>query len=150
MDLVDFLRGAGYRRIGLSRSGVGHFHAPATVAGRAVSALLDTGGSGTVLSLAIAREFGLRLVATELQGGGAGAARMQLFVVEQAELRLDEVVLRLDPLVAMDLTHVNQALAEKGESPIELIIGVDVFAAHRAVMDYGSTSLFLQPEPITD
>jgi predicted aspartyl protease len=150
MDLVDFLRGAGYRRIELSRSGVGHFHAPATVAGRAVSALLDTGGSGTVLSLAIAREFGLPLVATELQGGGAGAAGMKLFVVEQAELQLGEVVPRLDRLVVMDLTHVNQALADTGEGPIELIIGVDVFAPHQAIIDYGSSSLFLQPEPATD
>jgi len=149
MDLVDFLRGAGYCRIGLSRSGVGHFHASATVAGRAVLALLDTGGSSTVLSLAIAREFGLPLAATELRGGGAGAASMELFVVEQAELQLGDVVPRLDRLVAMDLTHVNQALAESGERPIELVIGVDVLTAHRAVIDYGSSSLFLQPEPTT-
>jgi hypothetical protein len=44
----------------------------------------------------------------------------------------------------MDLTHVNQSLALKGESPVDVILGADVFEAHAAVIDYGSSSLFLK------
>jgi hypothetical protein len=125
---------------------VGHFHAPATVAGHPVSALLDTGGSGTVLSLAVARDLNLTLAATDERGGGAGGAQMELFIVLDAEVRLDSAPLTLSTLIAMDLSHANQALAEGGEAPIELIIGVDVFTAHQAVIDYGSSSLFLKQE----
>jgi hypothetical protein len=44
----------------------------------------------------------------------------------------------------MDLNHVNAALAQKGTSPVDAILGVDVFDAQAAVIDYGSSSLFLR------
>ncbi len=47
-------------------------------------------------------------------------------------------------LLAMDLTHVNQSLALKGEAPVDVILGADVFEAQAAVIDYGSSSLFLK------
>ena len=145
MDLSDVLLPAGFRRIQLSRSGVGHFHTPASVAGRPVSALLDTGGSTSVLSLALAQEMGLDLVLTDDRGGGAGGAQMDVFLVQDADVRLDDMTTRLSALAAMDLSHANQALIDNGESPIELIIGVDVFTAHDAIIDYGTSSLFMKP-----
>jgi Aspartyl protease len=145
MGLADFLHEAGYGRIALSFSGVGHIHAAATIAAHPVSALLDTGASNTVLSLTLARELGLPLATSEFQGGGAGSATMEVYFVEQPKLlRIGEVTPALDRLVVMDLGHVNQALAGRGEPPIQLILGVDVFTAHHAVIDYGSSSLFLK------
>jgi hypothetical protein len=44
----------------------------------------------------------------------------------------------------MDLTHVNQSLALKGEAPIDVILGADVLQGHAAIIDYGSSSLFLK------
>jgi hypothetical protein len=44
----------------------------------------------------------------------------------------------------MDLSHVNQALALKGSTPVDAILGVDVLEAHSAVIDYGSSSLYLK------
>ena len=44
----------------------------------------------------------------------------------------------------MDLTHVNQALALKGEAAVDVILGADVFEAQAAVIDYGSASLYLK------
>ena len=41
-------------------------------------------------------------------------------------------------LLAMDLTHVNQALALKGASAIEAILGGDVFEAQAVVINYSS------------
>ena len=149
MDLSGLLGNAGYCRIPLSSSGVGHFHAEATIAARPVSALLDTGASNTVLSLAVAHELDLSLVASQLQGGGAGSARMEVFFVEQPSLlRLGEVTPSLERLMAMDLSHVNQALHARGEAPIELIIGVDIFSAHQAVIDYGNNCLFLKAHTV--
>jgi hypothetical protein len=60
-------------------------------------------------------------------------------------LLLGQVVPRPRALMAIDLTHANQALALKGEKPVDVIIGADVFEAQAAVIDYGSSALFLRP-----
>jgi hypothetical protein len=44
----------------------------------------------------------------------------------------------------MDLTHVNAALAQKGATAVDVILGVDVFDAQSAIIDYGSASIFLR------
>jgi aspartyl protease len=145
MDLAQFLEQTGFRRIPLSRNGVGYFHAAATLNGRPVEALLDTGGGSTVVSLTVAHEMGLSMTKLDTQGGGAGAARLDVYLVDGADLRLGDLTPRLAALLAMDLSHANAALARKGEPPIEVIVGVDAFAAHDAVIDYGSSALFLLP-----
>jgi hypothetical protein len=105
---------------------------------------MDTGAASTVVSLARARELGLTLKKLEMKGGGAGGAQLELFQLTDATLSLGDVQPRYRALLAMDLTHVNQSLALKGESPVDVILGADVFEAHAAVIDYGSSSLFLK------
>jgi len=144
MQLPEFLAQAGYRRIPLQRSGVGHFHASGTLGGRAVSILLDTGADCTLVSLEIARELGLALSMLPEKGGSAGNAAMDIYVVDDARLELTEMAIRPATLLALDLAHANEALAQKGVAPVEAIMGLDVFEAHAAVIDYGSQSLFLR------
>lgn len=144
MNLTEFLLDTGYRRLPLQRSGVGHLHARGTLNGRPVAVLMDTGGASTVISLAVAQELGLTLTKMPFQGGGAGAARLDVYHAPDASLQLGDIVPRASALMAMDLSHVNEALALKGESPVDVIIGADVFEAQAAVIDYGSSSLFLQ------
>jgi clan AA aspartic protease (TIGR02281 family) len=142
--LPVFLQTAGYRRIPLTRNGVGHFEAAGTLAGRAVRVLIDTGAASTVISLALARELGLALAPLGRTGGGAGGANLEIFQVSSADLRLGDAVPQTKGLYAMDLGHVNAALAQKGTLPVDAILGVDVFDAQAAVIDYGSSSLFLR------
>src|SRR5262245_47517048 len=144
LQLPEFLEQAGYRRIPLQRSGVGHFHAPGSLRDRVVSVLVDTGAGCTLVSLALARELGLSLTLLPGKGGGAGNASMDIYEVDDARLELAEVSIRPKSLLAMDLTHANEALALQGAGPVEAIMGQDVFEVHSAVIDYGSQSLFLR------
>ncbi len=144
MALADYLARDGYRRVPLARNGLGHFHAAGSLDGRPVAVLIDTGAASTLVSLALARELGLALVKLPITGGGAGGTNLEIFHAPNAQLTLGDVVLRPRALMAMDLAHVNQALAMKGESPVEAILGVDVFDTQAAVIDYGSSSLFLK------
>jgi hypothetical protein len=144
LPLSEFLAQSGYRRIPLQRSGVGHFHAPGSLRDRVVSVLVDTGAGCTLVSLALARELGLSLTLHPGKGGGAGGASMDVYEVVDARLELAEVSIRPQSLLAMDMTHANEALALQGVEPVEAIMGVDVFEAHSAVIDYGSLSLFLR------
>ena len=145
MNLAAYLVNDGYRQIRLTRSGVGHFHANGTLGDRRVSVLVDTGAANTIVSLSSAEAFGMTLAKLPFQGGGAGAARMDVFQVSNAALRFGELALRVPSLLAMDLSHVNEALRLKGQAPVDVILGVDVFDAQSAVIDYGSRSLFLKP-----
>jgi hypothetical protein len=44
----------------------------------------------------------------------------------------------------LDFEHVNAPLRAQGSSEVDVILGVDVFDAHAAVIDYPSQSLFLR------
>ena len=142
--LPSFLAAAHFHRVPLVRTGVGHFEAAGTLNGTPIRVLIDTGAASTVLSLSLVRRLGLELVALGSTGGGAGGANLEVFEVRGAELRLGEVVPRPTVLVAMDLSHADAALVQQGAGPVEAILGVDVYEAHAAVIDYGSSSLFLR------
>jgi [ribosomal protein S5]-alanine N-acetyltransferase len=145
MPLSQVLASSGYVRVPLQRSEVGHFHARGRLRGRDVSVLVDTGASSTLVSLALARDLGLALSLHPDKGGGAGGAAMDVFVVEGADLELDPLAIRPRHLLAMDLSHANEALVANGAAPIDAILGLDVFEAQGAVIDYVGSSLFLRP-----
>ena len=149
-ELPEFLEQAGYRRIPLQRSGVGHFHAEATLRGRAVSVLVDTGADCTLVSVALAKELALPLTMLPTKGAGAGSAAMDVYVVEDVKLELPGLAVPPGDMYAMDLSHSNEAMVAQGFAPIEAIMGRDVFEQHAAVIDYGSQSLFLKPAPRKD
>jgi hypothetical protein len=144
MFLTQFLEREGYRRVPLGRNGVGHFEAKGGLAGRSIRVLVDTGAASTVISLSLTRELGLEVTSLGRQGGGAGGAQLEIFQLHGAELELDGAQVRPNALYAMDLSHVNAALAMKGAAPVEAVLGADVFVRQKAVIDYGSSSLFLK------
>jgi len=144
MSLTAFLEAAGYQRIPLIRNGIGHFEASGTLAGHAVRVLVDTGAGSTVVSLSLAHELGLHPTSLGKMGGGAGGVGLEIFQLNDVELKLDNATPKPKALYAMDLSHVNAALALKGATPVEAIVGVDVFDRHSAVIDYGTSSLFLK------
>lgn len=142
-DLAEFLTARGYHRVPLTRSGVGHFHTPGTLNGRPVEVLVDTGAASTVVAMSVVRELGLRADPLEQAGGGAGGALDQ-FLVVGADLRLGSFAPRLAGPVGIDFEHVNAALRAQGSAEVDVILGVDVFDAHAAVIDYPSQGLFLK------
>ena len=77
-------------------------------------------------------------------GGIAGAAQLEVHQIHEARFRIGDITPKVRGLLTMDLSHVNQALALKGSSPVDAILGVDVLESHQAVIDYGSSSLYLK------
>jgi hypothetical protein len=144
VNLAETLKSAGYARIPLTRSGVGHFHAEGTLNGRKVSVLLDTGAENSVVHLALVKELGLAMQALEAMGGGAGSAALTVYNLPDAKLTVGEVTPNTKAILGMDLSHVNEALARTGVPSVEVILGADVFDAHDAIIDYGSSSLYLK------
>lgn len=110
---------------------MGHFHVAATLNGRPVEVLVDTGASCTVVSASLARSLGLGLDA------------ITQYLATGAELRLDTLVPRLPGVAAMDFEHINAAVLAQGSTAVEMILGADVLDGHAAVIDYASQALFL-------
>jgi hypothetical protein len=144
MTLTEFLEKNGYARVPLAASGVGHFHAEGFLNDRAISVLIDTGASGTVFSLDLAKDLNLATSKMETAGGGVGSARLEVYQIEAARFTVGSVAPDISALYAMDFTHVNEALAMKGERFVDAVLGADALAKHEAVIDYGSSSLYLK------
>lgn len=142
-ELADFLTARGYLRVPLTRSGVGHFHTAGTLNGRPVEVLVDTGAACTVVAMSVVRELGLRAEFIDSGAGGAGGALDQ-YRIDGADLRLGSFAPRLAGPVGLDFEHINAALRAQGSAEVSVILGVDVFDAHAAVIDYPSQSLFLK------
>jgi len=143
-ELADFLTARGYVRVPLTRSGVGHFHTAGTLNGRPVEVLVDTGAAATVVAMSVVQELGLRSEWLDRGSGGAGAAELDQFRIDGADLRLGSFIPRLAGPFGIDFEHVNGALRAHGSAEVDVILGVDVFDAHAAVIDYPSHSLFLR------
>jgi hypothetical protein len=141
-ELVDFLTARGYRRVPLSRSGVGHFHTAGTLNGLPVEVLVDTGASCTVVAMSVVRALGLQSDLLDDAAGGAGGALDQ-FRIDGADLRLGSFIPRVTRMVGLDFEQVNASLRAQGSAEVHVILGADVFDAHAAVIDYPSLSLFL-------
>lgn len=142
--LPEYLEKQGFKRIPLRRSVVGHFHTSGTLNGRDIAVLIDTGAASTVVSLSLAKDLSLNQVKMPSLGGGAGGANLEIYHLPDAKLMIGEIQPKTQALFAMDLSHVNQALATKGDKSVDVILGIDVFEAQSAVIDYGSSSLYLK------
>lgn len=142
-ELADFLAARGYVRVPLTRSGVGHFHTAGTLNGRPVAVLVDSGASCTVVALAVVQALGLRSEWLDCGAVGAGGPLDQ-YRIDGADLRLGSFVPRLAGPIGLDFEAVNAPLRAQGSAEVDVILGVDVFDAHAAVIDYASQSLFLK------
>lgn len=143
-ELADFLTAHGYLRVPLTRSVVGHFHTAGTLNGRPVEVLVDTGAAGTVVAMSVVQALGLRAEYIDNRGGGAGGTGLDQFLIYGADLRLGQFVPQLTELAGIDFEHMNAALRANGSAEVDVILGVNVFDAHAAIIDYASQSLFLR------
>ena len=142
-ELSNFLNDRGYRQLPMTRSVVGHFHTKGTVNGRAVEILVDTGAACTCVALTVVRELGISCERVDDAASGAGGAFEQ-FRVEGAILCLGGFTPRVSTLAGFDFEHVNASLRANGSAEVDMILGVDVFDAHAAIIDYETQSLFLK------
>jgi hypothetical protein len=144
MTLAAFLTQGGYVQIPLSRNGVGHFQVGGSLNGRDISVLIDTGAASTVFSLQLVQSMNLPLTRLAMAGGGAGSARLDVYEIREASFRLADLSPRVQALLAMDLSHVDEALKSRNSTGVEAILGIDALDAHSAIIDYGSSTLFLK------
>ncbi|MFL5489575.1 MAG: aspartyl protease family protein [Gemmatimonadaceae bacterium] len=132
------------RRLPLRHNSVGHLVLTGEIEGKSVNLLLDTGASNTILDVEWCRSQRIALVDTGRRGGGAGGVQLPIYALGAEQLSIGGAALRSHSVLAVDMSHINYGLTFNGADPAEGVLGSDVLAAHDAVIDYRTQSLFLR------
>jgi predicted aspartyl protease len=142
--LEAFLAGQGYEVVPLRRLATGHFAIDGTAGAIALTLILDTGASHTILDVRRAARFGLVLRQERGRATGLGVSDQP---VASAVLRNVTVgPMQWDSLAVsvLDLAHVNQTLQQMRVAPVDGIMGADLLLRRQAIIDYGTTRLYVR------
>ena len=114
-----------------------HIYVAATIGGKPVRMLVDTGGTNLLVPASAAR---LGLVSEgKLAGGGVGSEKVDVGLVHAPDLRLGDAILDKPVLYVLDLGPME---AVEG-SPADGLIGFEMFRRFRVTIDYPGRQLTL-------
>jgi hypothetical protein len=148
--IAELLLRHGFRRLVMSRTGVGHLLLAGHLDDRPIDIVLDTGAGKTFVELSYCRSEGIAVTDTGQPGapaaGAASGTVSNVYMLGDVRLTLEGLPLRSDGIFAIDMTHTNQKLMMRGVDPIRAVIGQDVLRFHQAVIDYATLALYLKEE----
>ncbi len=133
----------GYSSIRLTCSSIGQYIVGLKYDSNELTAILDSGASSSVVDIEKARNLNLDWEQLDLKAAGVGTAAAKVFRLPDREIRIDDFVLCQTRLLAMDLSHVNQALEERNVAPVDGVLGTGVLIRHKAILDCSTATLFL-------
>ncbi|MAZ73535.1 MAG: acid protease [Flavobacteriaceae bacterium] len=134
----------GFYRIPLTKIATGHYKFTAKINSVNGSFILDTGASTSCIGIDRISHFSLLNEDSEIKAAGAGAINMETQMARNNTFSVKKLQLSTTSFVLFDLSHVNEALAQADEKPIDGIIGADVLKKYRAVIDYGRNCFYLK------
>jgi len=106
--------------------------ARATVNGRPMTVLLDTGTAPSVVDLSFCRKHRLKTKAAGAGGDGGGNQMQPVFELEAAHLRLGRLKIPVFQSLAIDLSGVSKKFGMR----IDAVLGDSVFSGHVVQFDY--------------
>jgi hypothetical protein len=140
--VTDNLEKEGYTRIKLTPSAMGYLTVTGKIKGKELNLLVDSGANRTFLDRRRAEHLELKWREDGEEvgnpGGGPRGVSAMVSTMELGALATGQLWIG-----DHDLTSHNVAAKEINEPPFDGIIGADVLAVRRAVIDYRSRSLFL-------
>lgn len=133
----------GFTGVPLSEVSTGHQLVDAKLNGRDATFVVDTGANVSVLHAPFAESFGIAsdssVSGAAVGIGGGGRARQARI----ESLRIGAVDMRQERIVLADLSPIATLLGPMSGGPIHGIIGQDLLAEHRAVIDVPRSILYL-------
>lgn len=139
------LESAGYTAIPMTRHGDAHLTVELHVNDVPGTFILDTGAGRTVIDRAAQSRFdeGREVVA----GGvatGAGGSGLAIAALPGNRLRIGDYHDDAFNVHFLALDHVNAAFSQRGQAPVDGVIGADVLVRGGAVIDYPNMRLYLR------
>lgn len=141
--LDNLLRKQGFQKIPLETYASGHIVFELVLNSYPALFLLDTGASGTILTLECIEKFSLEIQETEESVTSVGSSGLKIHKAVQNELQFrDKTIANLD-LFVMDLTHVNNSFIEIDHKTIDGVLGADILLNHDCIVDYKGMNLYI-------
>ena len=143
----------GFTGVELRELMTGHHLVVAKLNGRDATFVLDTGANATVVDAGSADAFGLsKSLALPVAAVGLGGA-MKASQARLESLRIGDTPIRRNRIMVADLSQLTNLLGPMSGGSIHGIIGQDVMAEHRAVIDVARPLLYLmeadrEPAPV--
>ena len=106
--------------------------------------ILDTGASSSCIGFSSVNRFIMLTEESEVKAAGAGATNMETHVANNNIFSIGKKIKSNMSFVIFDLSHVNQALSQVEEEPVQGILGADFLKECRAVIDYGRNVLYIK------
>jgi len=144
MELRNLLEDKGFFRIPLKKLASTHYLVRAKIHNKEARLILDTGASTTCVDIKKAEHFDILHEKSNIMATGAGALGMETQVSHKNQLHIGSWKDTHVGVVLFNLSHINTALQEAGEDPVDGILGADFLKKHRAVIDYGRNCLYLK------
>ncbi len=130
-----------FTRIPLREETTRHFTVPATIAGRSVRLIVDTGAPFTIFDEEMVKSVGVKLRKTLAQGGFINSQARAVSLGEFTDLSVGGFHLAPQKL---GVSAIGDFLQRGGESGISGLVGIDTLVFNRAIIDFDSMNLFLK------
>ncbi len=141
--LKKFLKSQGYHTIVLNTLPSGHHVLKARLNGVKGVFILDTGASSTCVDTGKTGKFKLKTKETDHKATGAGTADIDIQLSKKNQLKIKDWSIKKLPVVVMDLSHINSALA-MFDIEVDGIIGSDILHQGKGIIQYEKERLFLK------
>lgn len=149
--LAAALTPAGYTAVPMKRHGDAHLTVDVRINGVAGSFILDTGAGRTVIDRAAQSRFDEgRDVVAGGRATGAGGTGMAISALPGNRLRIGDYRDDAFTVHFLALDHVNAAFSQRGETPVDGVIGADILERGGAVIDYPNLRLYLRNPAAAD
>lgn len=133
----------GYVGVRMERNPLGLFIIAARINHLPARLVLDTGAAQTILARSEAERF-CSLVPTDATASGVERAAQSYETGVIDRLTLGRVALLHVNFIAVELSHVNDAIAAQGGERIDGLLGADLLNRRNAVIDYADAMLYVE------
>ncbi|MDR6993349.1 aspartyl protease family protein [Luteimonas sp. 3794] len=145
------LEAAGYTAVPMTRHGDAHLTVAARMNDVAGTFIIDTGAGRTVIDRAAQSRFDQgRATRDGGRATGAGGTGMAISALPGNRLRIGGYRDDAFTVHFLALDHVNAAFSQRGEAPVDGVIGADILERGGAVIDYPNLRLYLRNSAAAD
>lgn len=144
--LDTFLANKGFTKLCFQKLASQHAIVEVSVNGFKSNFIIDSGASVSVINNSDVSKFRLipaSGIANVQATGVGGKVTTQSFMLDI--FKIDQLKIKNKHIVAMDLSHIVDALTTVSDKEINGVIGQDILTRHKAVIDIASNTLYLMP-----
>ena len=143
-NLQEVLKKEKYKKINFKVSKTQHLLVKASINGVTGNFILDTGASNSCIGISDIELFRLNTEDSKNKASGAGSRDIETQSSKSNSLKLGKWKIADLELIVLDLSHINEALAELKAKPTHGIIGADILLKGKAIIDYSNKCLYLK------